>query len=294
MKEGSPHPKSGAYREHKEAVISHAERVREDDAAEWMFPKDALEYELRPEERADVLNFAEYASLRLTAGAVSSPLSREHLRAGKVDYAIKELATNSHDLWHAAIRYRRTEGRSLVPAYMDARTELEQAMSREALSEELAVDLFEASGPRYAASLIQSLETGQSSQEYAQHLAEFNPDVRRRYESIESLRHDDPALYFAKAHSIAYLEDLANVMRMRAKGRDETREVEEHYRQITEDMIAHPDEEYLRLARARYESTLGDAPDPRFEINEFRSMLSPLLERLKLKKMAAELDKLAT
>lgn len=76
---------------------------------------------LSEEEKTDIKNFIKYASRRLAAGAVSSPMFHKEILRNKPGNALDELAPPrnvGHDSMHAMMAYARTGGKSLVPAYM--------------------------------------------------------------------------------------------------------------------------------------------------------------------------------
>lgn len=151
------YPKTKIFRDHKNLIDQNASRSTErfekkfeqqmysmfDYKKEGRINFDAL----TEQEVEDIHNFIAYASKRVAAGAVASPIFHKEVQRGKPGVALGEFAPASnvgHDTMHSLMAYARTGGESLVPAYMKAtdKRELELYQDQAANLEEAYVVSF--------------------------------------------------------------------------------------------------------------------------------------------------------
>lgn len=287
MKEGAPYPKSGPYRENKEVIAANAEDIA------FKARKEMFYRQPYPHQVEDVDNFIEYASQRLSAGAIHSPLKPIHSWGNEAEDKFRNL-TNlpGHDHWHAAVRYKMSGGKSLVPPHMKTETEFEQYTSSEGLIEEGMVDLLQ--GGSASETIFEGMRANLKSHQSYEALLNREPDSKTKaaLDEIDSLRETNQIDYFTKLHLFLVTAISERIARDKAPGghkKTETVSMPAFYA-VRNEVLENPDANYLELARDRYEAVLGENPNPDFQLDEFEKMLSPLLQRLKLKKMIAQLE----
>jgi hypothetical protein len=227
------------------------------------------------EEFADVSAFGQYATKRLAAGALESPITRgmqihEAFRAGSPTGPVR------HDVLHAMWAWQRTKGRSLVPAYLKVKDKESQYTDPTAIQEELAVGLFDNS--KFVRSLFSAKEPTQ--------LCELNllqrggaskktlEDLSATINTLVPNKGKDPFQYSLLLYE-AYMTAL------------DGGEVHPGYKEGLKTVQANRSPEYLNIFKALYDDTQAKKQNEKLMLNEFQKILAPLLARLRKEKKAA-------
>ncbi len=230
---------------------------------------------LTQKEIVDVDNFAKYATKRIAAGALSSPLSKDLMGQGKTDDALKEMApvdTVIHDLLHAMWAWQRTNGRSLIPAYMRVENQALLFTDPIAVEEELAVGLMDnmfiryllkSKDPKLAFKIYSRLDNKSKQQEI------FYETVKQ----LEDLKEKDPREYYFRIYE-AYEISIDG-------------DVHPEFAEAVHKIQERRGPAYTALFNATYDNAHQEKPDQKFSLHEFQRMLAPLLARLRKKEKTA-------
>lgn len=253
------------YRENKRAVEYHVAGNLElfyeniDEALEQMFGTypPLTKEDLEPEEFADVENFIQYSAQRLAAGAVSSKVFHEQVKAGAPGKALHVYnpATASqvgHDSIHAMFAYAGSGGASLVPAYM--KVDPDTVENARGISSDDSANLEE----QYVAAFTQPtlflkpicqelIGQGFSGEELAQKLI-------KRWDAEVAQKITSSRIHVRKPEY------------------------------VSENILP----EFVTFVRNYCLQMESGEVDPKFSLNEFRRILQPLLRRLRKKQEASE------
>lgn len=238
---------------------------------------------LTSEEIEDVTIFARHATKRLAAGAATSPINHGLVRAGKLESAFEMMPPGAvyHDLLHAAVAWKCTQGRSLIPEFAKAKNTEAQFSNPSAVQEELMVGLFDQHP--FVQSAIVSNDLGETFAKYLrERLSSLSPKENKKRTTdflaliapLEHLKDQEPIKYY-----LGVYEAL-----LPAAGIENPQEYSDGLKAAQQNR----NPEYAGLFTSIFNDAKSEKPEPKHMLHEFQRMLAPLLERLRKEKEMAE------
>lgn len=284
------YPKTGQYREDRETIEDHvAGSIRElkkrgnNYTLREMFAlsKEGAE-ELTPDEKEDVWNFMEYAGKRLTQGQMVSPEFHGSSSENRSPEEVMPAFALRHDTIHAMVAYSRNHSdNSLKPAFQKMDQE-HQYSDPEALQEECMTLLWDKGDFNFVYRLLKTGDFETSAMIAFRNIAPPTPDgwteLRQYAKDISNLKETDPTQYILLLHEKVLLVSMLAQEGSKGMG--------DKIRKSFETFQANRYPEYVNAARALYENSQAEKPDPKILFNEFRRILEPLLKKLRLRKKA--------
>lgn len=282
------------YQEHASAIEDRAKKMAEsvigssEDSVDLqslrsIFHLEGIDFgDITPSERNDFKNFVRYATKRLAAGTIVSPMHQASVHAGetkKVLDGFSPPAMVRHDLIHTMVAYGENDAHSLVPAFMKTSAK-DQITDPRTIQEEMIAALFQTDTiPK--AFLQNFLKTHDSRESY---MKAFNCEDEKTQEgagafvkyvaTLKPSQASNPLEYYLGAYEEYFFNFL---QRYYTLPKDAEYSFEEARRYIE----THRSPLYVSVVRRMYENSLLEQPDPKIMFHIFQDILRPLLERLR-------------